>query len=104
MLPNARFIATSLLFVVAGSTSSCIDPWQAYEDPKYSGSVDSKPRPEPSLSDLAEGMIQQTYYIAAGQRDRFALRRCVHKDGLPERCEITIVGGRAVLARVPTYK
>ena len=28
----------------------------------------------------------------------------MHKDGLPERCEVTIVGQRSVLARVPTYK
>jgi hypothetical protein len=96
-----RLAATSLLLL---ASTACFNPWEAYEDPKYSGSGSGKALPEPSLSKLVNGMIQQTYYVAAGQRDRFAVRRCVHKDGLPERCEITIVGQRSVLARIPTYK
>ncbi len=90
--------------VLFASLAACFNPWEAYEDPKYSGSGSGKALPEPSLSKLVNGMILQTYYVAAGERDRFAVRRCVHKDGLPERCEVTVVGKRTVLARIPTYE
>jgi hypothetical protein len=96
-------LASAFAVVLAAASSGCINVWAAYEDPQYTGGS-GRPRPEPSLSESVEGMSLQTYFVISGQRDRFAVRRCVHVDGSVERCEITIVGQRAVLARVPTYR
>lgn len=89
--------------VIASTLGGCFNPWEAYEDPHYSGGS-GKPLPEPNLGDLAEGVSWRGGYVAAGQRDRFAVRRCVYAGGLPQRCEVTVVGGRAILAQVPTYQ
>ena len=101
MRRTSPFVPSLALALVLGG---CIDFWAAYEDPP-SGSGSGEPLPEPSLRELAEGMALQTYYVAsAPDRARFAMRRCRFADGLPERCEITIIDGGHVVERIPSFR